>query len=537
MTQHPAAQEGEGRERTARAGTTDSGVETGLSPRQERLLLPVLTLVGLLISLIGSVGAPLVPTLARSYHISESTAQWSLTITLMSGAVSTPLLTRLGDGPHRRAVLFAGLMAAVVGGALAAIPGSFALLVVGRALQGAANGLLPIAMSIVRDHLPAERARRAVAVLSVTAAAGVGLGYPVTGLIAKYLSFHIGYIMVAGFAALAAALAAVVVPSDSDRPRRRIDPRGAVLLVVGFGAFMLALSEGVAWGWASVRVLGLFAAALVLLTGWVWQERRTAHPVVDLRIMGDRAVLAGNLTAVLAGIGMYLLLSLVVRFVQTPRSSGYGLGETVLVAGFVLIPFSVLSVVSSRVAARIEDWLGFRPVIPIGCIVFVTAMLAFRFARGSLWEVCLVMGIAGLGSGCVFAAMPRLILRSVPAAQSSSALGVNQVMRFIGFSIGSALSATILSAFTHGGLGLPRVGGYDIAALTGAGVWLTAGIVAYVVPGGARPDTASSLATAGSAVGPGPVAAVVPDPAAAVVPAPVGGSSDRHDAEQDGADV
>lgn len=473
-----------------------AGLSSEWTASSSRLLLPVLVSVGLLISLISSLGAPLIPTIARTYDVSESAAQWSLTITLMAGAVSTPLLTRLGDGRHRRSILVGTLALAALGAVLAAVSTDFACLLVGRALQGTANGLLPIAMSIARDHLPPERVRRAVATLSITAAVGVGLGYPITGLIAKYLDFRAGYWFAAIFGAAAVVLAAVVVPADEGRSSSRVDPRGAFLLVVGFGAVLLAMSEGEPWGWDSGRVLGLFAGGIVLLAAWAWQELRSAHPVVDLRLMANRAVLAGNVTGLLAGIGMYLLLALVVRFVQTPESAGYGFGASVVVAGLVLIPFSAMTAVSSRIALRIEQWLGFRPVIPLGCLAFVASLMVFRFERAHLWELYLVMGLAGLGVGCAFAALPRLVLRSVPAAQTSSALGANQVVRFVGFAIGSALSATILDAYTHAPSLLPTAAGYDTAAVVGAGVWALAGAAAYLLPG--RSFAAHAPAPAGA---------------------------------------
>jgi MFS family permease len=145
---------------------------------------PVLVSATLVASIISSLGAPLIPTVARHYHVSLSTAQWSLTVALPSGAVSALIMGRLGDGPRRRMTIIGGLAAVTVGGMIAALAPGLDLLVVGRALRGTGLGLVPLAMATARDELPEDRVAPMISVLSVSAAAGVGAGYPISGLIA-----------------------------------------------------------------------------------------------------------------------------------------------------------------------------------------------------------------------------------------------------------------------------------------------------------------------------------------------------------------
>jgi predicted MFS family arabinose efflux permease len=457
-----------------------------------RLLVPVLVGTALLISIISSLGAPLIPSIAAAYGISVSTAQWSLTITLLSGAVTTPIVSRLGDGSHRRAVILGTLTLCTLGSLLAAVPATFPCFLIGRALQGSAMGLIPVGMSVIRDHVPRERRRRAVSTLSVSAAAGVGLGYPLTGLISKGFGFHAGYWLACGLGCLALAAVAFVVPESRHRPSVWIDPVGGVLMVSGLGLLLLAVSQAQRWGWASPAFLGTTAVSAILLAWWVKHELGSTAPVVDLRLMRNPVVLATNLSGLFAGIGMYLLLALVIRYVQTPTSAGYGFGSSVLVAGFILVPFSVLSVASASLVTALMKVLADSWIVPIGCLLFAGALLQFRYASSQLWEVYVVMGLAGLGVGCTFAVMPRLIMRAVPSEQTSGALGVNQVMRFIGFSVGSALSATILEAFGGSTNALPRRFGYDVATLFGAGVWVATAVLSYVLIG-RTPATIPSL--------------------------------------------
>ncbi|MDP9116486.1 MAG: MFS transporter, partial [Actinomycetota bacterium] len=164
--------------------------------------------------MVSSLGSPLIPTIATSYGVSLGTAQWSLTITLLTGAIMLPVVGRLGDGPWRLQVLLASLGVLVVGSVLGALPvQAFVLLLIGRGMQGIGIAMLPLAMSVARDHLEPARARSTMATLSVTTVVGVGLGYPLTGLIAQHLNFLACFWIASLIGVVALVLCAMVLPN------------------------------------------------------------------------------------------------------------------------------------------------------------------------------------------------------------------------------------------------------------------------------------------------------------------------------------
>ena len=457
---------------------------------RQRALVPVLVLVALMVSLVSSLGAPLVPTLAREHGVALHDAQWSLTLALLVGAVATPLLGRLGDGPRRRAVVLATLTAVLVGSLLAALPLGFAALLVGRGLQGLGLGLVPLTLAVAREAVPGEAGRRAVALLSVTSVAGIGLGYLVTGLLAQVAGTPGAFWFGAGLSGLALALAALVLP-PSRQPARPVDLLGAVLLGAGVGGLLVALADAETWGWASARLLGLSAASVVLLAAWVRHQLRTASPLVDLRQLRARAVLAADATALLAGVGTYLLVSLVIRLVQTPVSTGYGLGASVALAGVVLLPMSLGSVAVSRVVPVLARRVPLTALLPVGCAVMAAALALLLVARSELWQLLVVMGLTGVGLGVAVSVMPVVVLRAVPPSETGSATAFNQVLRTVGYATGSALSGTVLQAHTPTGAaatGFPTAAGYDAAVLVGLVVCAAAVVVSAVLPGRVRED-------------------------------------------------
>jgi MFS family permease len=491
------------------AGTAGSTAGTGGSRRAgSRALVPVLLYLGMLVAVISSLGAPLIPAIAAANDVSLTSAQWSLTITLLVGAVATPVIGRLGDGPRRRTVVLVVLAVVLLGSVLAALPLGLGWLIAGRALQGLGLGLTPLAIATARTALTGERSRSTVAALSVTVAAGVGLGYPLTGLIAELGGVHAAFWFGSGAAALALGAAAVVYPPSPAAPARRLDVAGAVLLGLGLATGLLALGEGEGWGWGSPAVLALVAVAVASLSGWAWWQLRADAPLVDLRLARGRTAGTAHGAALLVGLANYLLLSSVPRLTQTPESTGYGFGTSIVVAGLVLLPFSLASFVAGRLARPLDRIAGPRLVLPVGAVVLAVGELLFGLVRQDLWQLFVAMAVAGLGVGTTFAALPGLIVAAVPPQETGSAMSLNQVLRYVGFAVGSALGGSLLEAATPDGAALPTSGGYTAIALVGCGACLVMAVFTAFAPASTPAPAGPVVApdAAGTATGPGGVA-------------------------------
>lgn len=454
--------------------------------RSPRALVPVLLFVGTVVAVISSLGAPLVPAIAETMGASLPAAQWSLTVTLLVGAVATPVVGRLGDGRHRRRVVLVVLAVTTLGGVLAALPLGLGWLIAGRGLQGFGLGLTPLAIAAAREALEGERSRRTIAALSITVVAGVGLGYPIAGLVAQLGGVHAAFWAGAGISLLALLAAAAVLPAPLGAAPRRLDVVGAVLLGAGLAALLLALAQTEVWGWSSPAVWLLAGAAALALAGWVRWETRTAQPLVDLRLARGRTALSAHAAALLVGIGNYLLLAAVPILAQAPPGGDAGLGTTIVVAGLILLPFSAASVLAGRLARALADRAGAHVVLPAAALVQAGAFVLFELTRTQLWQLFVVMAVAGLGVGAAFAAFPALIVSAVPPSETGSAMSLNQVLRYVGFALGSALTATLLGAATPAGADVPGRSGYTAIGLVGLTVCLVAAGVTWLVRRPAR---------------------------------------------------
>ncbi len=440
------------------------------------LLIGTLAFLAAASTAVASLGTPLLPMVEQIYRVPLSASQWALTVTLLVGAVSTPVMGRLGDGRRRRLTILVTVAVMMAGCILSALPTGFAGFLIGRAFQGVGLGLVPLATAVARDAVGGERSRSTIALIGITTAAGVGVGYPLVGLLAQYAGLSAPFWLVAALSAFTLVAAVRILPESPDRPAG-VDASGAALLALGIAGLLLVLAQGQTWGWGSGKTVAIATGSAVLLAAWTGWELRTSSPLIDLRLARRGPVLAANVTAFFVSIGFYPLLSLVVRFVQTPAAVGYGFGAPVVVAGLMLTPFSLASFAASKIAAPAARRTSMEWVVAASCILLIASALWFLFARDSYWDIVASMALNGLGVGCVFAVNPLQIADGVPAHETGSAMSFYQLVRTVAYSFGSALSATVLVLYIPPAGWFPTTTGYSAGAAVCTGLLVIALVV------------------------------------------------------------
>ncbi|KAA9135793.1 MFS transporter [Microbacterium caowuchunii] len=460
-----------------------------------RPLVPALIYAALSTAIVSSLGMLLVPSVATAFEVSVSTAQWMLTINLLVGAIATPVMGRISDGPHKKRLLLVSLAIILAGSVIAALAPTFAVFLIGRALQGLTYGIVPVTIALARRHAPAERVRSAISSLSVTVATGIGLGYPLTGILAGLFDFRFAFWFAVAFVVSAIVVVVRVVPGgrDAEAPTTRFDVPGAVLLAAGLGGFLLGISEGPTWGWASVATVTVLVAAAGLLVAWVFTELRSASPLINLRVFRKPDVLLANGTAIGLGAAMYIGLSVTSLVAQAPTATGYGLALPVFWAGFVMFPLSVGSFTANRLVRPLSRHIRLSTLLPVGAAAMACAGSMLWLAHDELWQILVGMLVLGLGMGTSYAAMPALIARAVAVEELGSSVSFNQVLRTVGSSFGTAISGAVI-AVNHSADGRPTATGISATFGIGATVCLVVfgALLAHAVVAGPRSDPAGS---------------------------------------------
>jgi EmrB/QacA subfamily drug resistance transporter len=463
-----------------------AGPAAGVDRRANSTLLVLyLSLGGLAYAVLQSLVAPALSTIGRELNASTADTSWVITAYLLSASVLTPILGRLGDMVGKRRVLIGVLAALGAGTLLAALAPNLVVLIVARALQGAAGAILPLSIGIVRDELPREKVGVTVGLLSAIFGVGAGVGIVAAGPIVEHLSWHWLFWLPLVLVAVALLGAVFGMKESPVRTPGRLDVLGAAILSVSLVSLLLAISKGQAWGWGDTKTVSLLALGVVALIGFVVVELRVREPLIDMRLMKVRGVWATDLVALILGFAMFGTFLLVPTLLQLPAATGYGFGKTVSQAGLFLLPTVLMMIVFGPLAGLLDRRFGPKVPMFLGTVAVVVAFVLPALAHGAIWQVLLSGVLTGAGIGLAFAAMSNAIIESVPAAQTGEASSVNTIARTIGSSIGTAVVAAVITSHTTA-RGLPTNDAFTYGFWVCAGVAILAVLASLALPSARR---------------------------------------------------
>ncbi|MEV8525212.1 MFS transporter [Streptomyces sp. NPDC052000] len=462
-------------------------------PSRPRFFVGVLAFCGVVVAVMQTLVVPLLPHVPALTGSTPAAASWLVTVTLLTGAVFTPVLGRAGDMYGKRRVLLVSLGVLTAGSVMCAVSSHIGVLIAGRGLQGAALAVIPLGISIMRDELPPAKVLPSVALMSSTLGIGAAIGLPVAALVVEHFDWHTMFWASAVLGVLDIALVLVCVPESPLRSRGRFDAVGALGLSAALMATLLAITQGADWGWTSPPTLALLGAAVVMWPLWGVYELRTRSPLVDLRVSARPAVLLTNVAALWIGFAFYANSLATAQMVQEPRSTGYGLGASIVVSGLCLLPGGLAMVALSPVSAKISAAYGPKTALAIAAAIMVVGYVLRFFTSHSLPLIIAGATVVASGTAIAYSALPALVMRAVPVGETGAANGLNTLMRSVGQACCSAVVAAVLAnvTFRVGGQTAPTLHAYLLVFLIAAGAALAALLATLCLPGRGTPVSGS----------------------------------------------
>lgn len=462
------------------------------------LFVGTLAAAGITVSLAQTLVIPIIGRLPEIFHSTAASASWIITVTLLVGAVATPVMGRLADMHGKKKMMLFSLIPFILGSVVCALSVELIPMVIGRGLQGLGSGLIPLGISLMHDLLPREKAGSAIALMSSSMGIGGALGLPLAAGIAQFASWRVLFWFTAVVALSVGVVIWKAIPAVTPAVRSGgFDYFGALGLALGLVALLLAVSKGSEWGWGSVLTIGLFISAVIILVGWGWFETRQSAPLIDLRTTARPVVLMTNIASILIGFTMYAMNLILPQVIQLPLILGYGLGQSMLQMGFWLIPMGVGMMLVSNAGAAISAARGPRVTLTLSGVVIaagyaLTAVVLATIGNRApgvedggavlatliLFSACSL--VVGVGIGFAFGSMPALIMGAVPAAEKAAANGFNSLMRSLGTTASSAVVGVVLASMMVNGV--PTLGAFLTTLVIGCCAALVAAVISYFIP-------------------------------------------------------
>src|SRR5215213_8228377 len=391
------------------------------------------------------------PTLQRDLGATQGELQWAVDgyILVFAGLLFTWGV--IGDRIGRRKVLLIGLSVFALGSVLAAFSDSPIELIAYRALMGVGGAAVqPTTLAVITNVFPPRERGRAIGIWAGTAGIAVAGGPLAGGAVLEHFWWGSVFLVGVPVAVLGIVAVLAVVPESKDPFPGRLDLRGVVLSIVALAGLVYGIIHGGSGaGWTTPGVLVPLLGGLLLLGLFVWLQRRSIHPALDVSLFRNPAFSAAAAALALNFFALMGATFYLVYYLQGAR------GYTPLQSGAALIPtalgMALMATRSSGLAVR----YGAKAVCAGGFLLIALSFAGIQLLDldSPLWLLVAVLSVQGLGMGAVFAPATESIMSVVPREKAGAGAAVNNSVRQVGGALGVAILGSVLSAAYQAHLG------------------------------------------------------------------------------------
>ena len=435
------------------------------------------------------------PVIRVELDASIEELQWFMNAFTLAFASFILMAVALGDRYGRRTVFTIGIAVftlASVGAALATDPTQ---LIIARTVQGLGGAaIMPLSLSLLAGAVPASRRPLAIGIWGGMAGLAVALGPLVGGAVVEGWNWNAIFWLNVPIGVLAVPVVLAVLPNPFGE-RLRADVLGVVLAGLGVLGLVWGIVRGNDAGWASAEVLTALGGGAVLLALFLLWQRRTAAPLLPLRLFRDRSFAVANVVGLGFSFGMFGSVFILIQFLQIVQ------GYSPLEAGVLTMPWTMAPMFVAPLAGLIAPRVGTRALIVTGLALQTAGLTWIALTMSADTPYAEMVGafvLAGVGMGLVFAPSSTAVLAHIEPHDTAKASGTNATIREVGIALGIAV---LTAVFTGAGGRLTPTEYVDAAipaVLTGAAVVAATALVATLLPAGRRiappadPDAASA---------------------------------------------
>ncbi|MTH55543.1 DHA2 family efflux MFS transporter permease subunit [Bacillus mangrovi] len=387
--------------------------------------------------------ATALPHIMEDLDLTSSTVQWLQTIFLLVNGIMIPVTALLTAKFSTRSLyLFAmGLFGA--GTLICAVAPGFTVLMAGRILQGAGAGIiLPLIQTVLFVIFPVEKRGQAMGFFGLVISFAPAIGPTLSGWLVDEYSWRTLFEVVLPIAVVDLVIAFLVIKNVTEQTSPKIDYLSIVLSTFGFGGLLFGFSSAGNSGWSSPAVLISLLVGAISLFLFISRQFKLKEPILEFSVFKNRVF---SVTTSIAAIVFLIMIS---SATILPIYMQNALGFSALKSGLMLLPGAIVMGILSPVSGRLYDKIGAKKLAIPGLIIAsaTTFMLSSLSASTTFAYLASVNAVRLLGIGMVMMPVTTAGLNQLPQHLISHGSAMNNTLRQIAGSIGTAVLFTIIAA-------------------------------------------------------------------------------------------
>ncbi|WP_100486268.1 MDR family MFS transporter [Sporolactobacillus pectinivorans] len=415
-----------------------------------RTFLIIVLLVGAFCTILNqTLLATALPDIMKDFNITAATGQWLTTAFLLMNGIMIPVTALMINKISSKTLYIASMVIFLIGTVMAAIAPNFPLLLTGRIVQAAGAGIMmPLMQTIFLLIFPKEKRGIAMGLAGLVIAFAPAIGPTLSGWIVDSYNWRVLFYMIIPITVIVIILAFVAMRKVVPLTYPSIDFLSIVLSTAGFGGLLYGFSEVGNDGWASVTVISWLIIGVIFVALFIWRQLAMKEPMLELKVFKSPIFslsVAISSFVMMAMIGAELVLPL---YIQNVR------GESAFHSGLMLLPGAIMMGLMSPVTGIIFDRIGARKLAITGIFILTAGTVPFMFLtiHTSIASIVITYAIRFLGISMVMMPMTTAGMNALPNSLMSHGTAVNNTIRTVAGSIGTAILISVLTNVTKHGM-------------------------------------------------------------------------------------
>ena len=392
-----------------------------------------------------SVNLALYP-IAKGLNVTLLDVQWVIIAYMLVLTVFLPFFGKLGDIFPKNKVYSTGYLIFALGAFLSFTSQNFYLLIAYRCIEAmGASIMMANGPAAIATLFKGANRGKALGLNASLIAVGGMTGPAIGGFLIHSFNWHTIFLPSVPIAIIGAILAYRLIPSYHKKKTFKFDYKGFIYFTIGLFALLLAISEGHAWGWKSLRIILLGFITLVFGALFYMRDKKINYPLINFKMFKIKTFTFGNIAVMNSYMCMFTNGILLPFFLQEIVK------YNAFITGLLILPYSIASSIVAPFAGGYSGKYGSKTLTIIGPTIYIIALLIFTSftPKTPMWEIIMASIIMGVGNGCFQSPSNNAIITCVNHEQLGIASGILSLSRNLGNILGVAITITLFDSFRN----------------------------------------------------------------------------------------